>query len=133
MVVGIGIDLIEVSRVGRSAERFGERFLHRIYHPRELEQTRGTRVQYLAARFAVKEAAFKALGTGWAAGVRWVDVEVQNLTSGKPIIILHGGAADRAKKLGADRFHVSITHTADHAAAVVVLEGTAEAANREGA
>ncbi|MDM7915353.1 MAG: holo-ACP synthase [Candidatus Eisenbacteria bacterium] len=124
MIVGVGIDLIETERVRRSAERFGQRFLSRIYHPRELEQTRGDRVQYLAARFAVKEAVFKALGTGWAAGIRWIDVEVQNLTSGQPILLLHGGAAQRAREMGADRFHVSITHTAGYAAAVAVLETT---------
>jgi len=124
VVLGVGLDLIDVDRIGRSVDRFGDRFLRRIYHPRELEQTRGDRVQYLAARFAVKEAAFKALGTGWAAGVRWVDVEVQNLRSGQPILLLHGQAAARAKWMGADRSHVSITHTAGSAAAVVVLEST---------
>jgi holo-[acyl-carrier protein] synthase len=118
------VDLIEVGRVGHSAERFGDRFLKRIYHPRELEQTRGDRVQYLAARFAVKEALFKALGTGWSRGIRWIDVEVQNLPSGQPFLILHGEAAKRAGEIGADRSHVSITHTAGHAAAVVVLEST---------
>ena len=123
MIVGIGIDLIDVERVGKSAERFGDRFYRRIYHPRELEQTRGNRVQYLAARFAVKEATFKALGTGWARGVRWVDVEVQNLESGKPILILHGEASERARAIGSRESHVSITHTAGQAAAVVLLEG----------
>ncbi len=122
MVVGLGIDLIEVERVGRTVERHGDRFMRRIFHPRELEQSRGDRVQYLAARFAVKEAAFKALGTGWAAGVRWVDVEVQNLASGQPVLLLHGAAAERARGLGAERMHVTITHTAGHAAAVVILE-----------
>jgi len=131
MVVGLGIDLVEVDRVGRSAERFGDRFLRRVFHPRELEQSRGDRVQYLAARFAVKEAAFKALGTGWSAGVRWVDVEVQNLRSGKPILLLHGEAAARAGRLGARRAHVSISHTAAHAAAVVILE-TAEGVDPDG-
>lgn len=125
MILGIGIDLIEVDRVGKSAERFGDRFLRRIYHPRELEQTRGDRVQYLAARFAVKEALFKALGTGWAAGIRWVDVEVENLPSGQPVLKLHGEAAARAETIGAGRMHVSITHTAGYAAAVVVLESAA--------
>jgi holo-[acyl-carrier protein] synthase len=124
VIVGVGFDLVDVARVGRSVERFGDRFLRRIYHPRELEQTRGDRVQYLAARFAVKEAAFKALGTGRAAGVRWVDVEVANLPSGQPILRLHGIAAKRADGIGAERSHVSITHTAGSAAAVVVLEST---------
>ena len=130
MIVGVGIDLIDVARLGRSVERFGERFYRRIYHPRELEQPRGDRVQYLAARFAVKEATFKALGTGWSRGVRWIDVEVQNLTSGQPILLLHGEAAERARAIGADRSHVSITHTAGQAAAVVFLEGTTKAEQR---
>jgi holo-[acyl-carrier protein] synthase len=124
MVVGVGMDLIEVERVGESARRFGDRFLRRIYHPRELEQTRGTRVQYLAARFAVKEALMKALGTGFSAGVRWVDIEVQNLASGQPILVLHGRTAEIARSKGADQSHVSITHTAGHAAALVVLESS---------
>lgn len=126
MIVGIGIDLIEVARVARSAEKHGDRFLRRIYHPGEIEQNRGDRTQYLAARFAVKEATFKALGTGWARGIRWIDVEVQNLASGQPILLLHGEAAEQARRLGADRSHVTITHTSGHAAAVVILEGTGE-------
>ncbi len=126
MIVGIGIDLIEVSRVARTAERHGDRFLRRIYHPNEIEQNRGDRMQYLAARFAVKEALFKALGTGWARGIRWVDAEVQNLASGQPILRLHGEAAEQARRLGADRSHVTITHTSDHAAAVVILESVGE-------
>jgi holo-[acyl-carrier protein] synthase len=124
MVVGVGLDLIEVERVAEATRRFGDRFLRRIYHPLELEQTRGTRVQYLAARFAVKEALMKALGTGFGAGVRWVDIEVQNLASGQPILVLHGRTAEIARSRGADHSHVSITHTAGHAAAVVVLEST---------
>jgi holo-[acyl-carrier protein] synthase len=126
VIVGIGIDLIEVSRVARTAERHGDRFLRRIYHPNEIEQNRGDRMQYLAARFAVKEALFKALGTGWARGIRWVDVEVQNLASGQPVLILHGEAAEEARRLGADRSHVTITHTSGHAAAVVILESAGE-------
>jgi holo-[acyl-carrier protein] synthase len=128
VVVGLGLDLVEVDRVGRATDRFGDRFLRRIYHPRELEQTRGDRVQYLASRFAVKEALFKALGTGWSRGIRWVDVEVQNLPSGQPVLILHGEAAKRAEELGADRSYVSITHTSGHAAAVVLLEATSREA-----
>ncbi len=126
MIVGLGIDLIEVARVARTAEKHGDRFLRRIYHPMELDSTRGDRMQYLAARFAVKEALFKALGTGWARGIRWVDVEVQNLASGQPILLLHGEAAERARRMGADRSHVTITHTAGHAAAVVILESTTD-------
>jgi holo-[acyl-carrier protein] synthase len=131
MIVGLGMDLIEVSRVARTAEKHGDRFLRRIYHPRELEATRGDRMQYLAARFAVKEAVFKALGTGWARGIRWVDVEVQNLPSGQPILLLHGEAAEQASRLGAVRSLVTITHTSGHAAAVVILESAGDG-TREG-
>ncbi len=122
MIVGLGIDIIEVERVRGVLERHGDRFLRRIYTPREAETVRGNRDQYLAARFAAKEAAFKALGTGWNRGVRWVDVEVENLSSGQPIVHLSGGALERARELGATHSHISITHTADYAAAQVVLE-----------
>lgn len=123
MIQGIGVDLVEVSRVSGVIDRHGERFLRRIYTPMELEKVHGTRAQYLAARFAAKEAAFKALGTGWGAGVRWVDVEVDNLPSGQPILNLHGRARERAEALGADRYHISISHTAEYALAQVILEG----------
>lgn len=114
--------MIEVSRIAEAVERHGDRFLRRIYTPREIESVHGTRNQYLAARFAVKEAAMKALGTGFSGGVRWVDVDVSNLPSGQPVLSLTGQAEARARELGADCYHVSITHTAHHAAAVVVLE-----------
>lgn len=122
MVVGIGIDIIEVARVRGVFERHGDRFLRRIYAPAEIEAERGNRDQYLAARFAAKEAAFKALGTGWSQGVRWADVEVRNLPSGQPVLHLFGGALQRAWDLGATHSHISITHTAEYAAAQVVLE-----------
>lgn len=93
MVVGIGIDIIEVARVRGVFERHGDRFLRRIYAPAEIQAERGNRDQYLAARFAAKEAAFKALGTGWSQGVRWADVEVRNLPSGQPVLHLFGGIA----------------------------------------
>lgn len=122
MICGIGVDIIEVERVRSAIERHGERFLHRIYSAEELAAVHGRRDQYLAARFAAKEAAFKALGTGWTSGVRWVDVEALNLPSGQPILRLSGGARDRALVLGADEYHISITHTAEHALAQVILE-----------
>ena len=122
MISGIGIDIIEVGRVRDVVERHGDRFLRRIYSEAEIAGIHGNREQYLAARFAAKEAAFKALGTGWR-GVRWVEVEVENLPSGQPILKLSGEARRRADDLGATRYHVSLTHTAEYAAAQVVLEG----------
>ena len=126
MIVGIGIDIIEVSRVRGVLERHGDRFLRRIYSPEEIESVRGNRDQYLAARFAAKEAAFKALGTGWNQGVRWVDVQVENLASGQPVVHLSGGALTRAQELGATHSHISITHTAEYAAAQVILARQSE-------
>ena len=123
LVCGIGVDLVEVARISRVVERHGERFLRRIYTPLEMEKVHGSREQYLAARFAAKEAVFKALGTGWGGGVRWVDVEVDNLPSGQPVLALQGLAQARAEALGVKRSHLTISHTAGHAMAQVILEG----------
>jgi holo-[acyl-carrier protein] synthase len=103
-------------------ERHGARFLRRIYTEAEQDAVHGVAEQYWAARFAAKEAAFKALGTGWARGVRWVDVEVGNLPSGQPVLSFHGDAARRAQELAANRAHISISHTARYAVAQVILE-----------
>ncbi|OLD57882.1 MAG: holo-[acyl-carrier-protein] synthase [Acidobacteria bacterium 13_1_20CM_2_57_8] len=124
MITGIGIDVIQNERIRESIERFGDRFLRRIYTEREAEYCRkcANPAIHYAARFAAKEAAFKALGTGWAAGVKWVDVEVERLPSGKPELHLHGEALVRATSMGATRFHVSLTHDQLVSCAVVVLE-----------
>ncbi len=118
--------MIEVARVGEVALRHGDRFLRRIYSEAEILGIHGNREQYLAARFAAKEAAFKALGTGWR-GVRWVEVEVENLPTGQPILKLSGEARAKADALGATHYHISLTHTAEYAAAQVVLERRAAA------
>ena len=122
MIVGIGIDIIEVARVKGVRDRHGDRFLRRIYAPAEIGTIRGNPDQFFAARFAAKEAMFKALGTGWNRGVRWVDVQVENLPSGQPVVHLSGGALERALELGATHSHISISHTVDYAAAQVILE-----------
>ena len=124
MVIGIGIDVIENERIANSLERFAGRFVSRILTPGEAVYCQGAAHPpiHFAARFAAKEAAFKALGTGWARGVRWKDVEVERLSSGQPRLVLHGGALARARELGAGRFHVSLTHDRRVSAAVVVLE-----------
>jgi holo-[acyl-carrier protein] synthase len=123
VVCGIGVDLVEVDRITKALERHGDRFLRRIYSAAEMERVHGNREQFLAARFAAKEAAMKALGTGWGGGVRWVDIEVDNLPSGQPVLALAGGALARAQELGVKRQHLTISHTAGHAMAQVVLEG----------
>lgn len=125
MNIGIGIDVIQNDRIAESLKRFGDRFLNRVYAPAEIEYCEGCARPdiHFAARFAAKEAAFKALGTGWAKGVRWRDIEVRRLPSGQPELLLHGVALERASALGATRFHVSLTHDHTVSAAIVVLEG----------
>ncbi|MBD3236116.1 MAG: holo-[acyl-carrier-protein] synthase [Candidatus Eisenbacteria bacterium] len=122
MIVGIGIDLVRQARVARMLERFGERLLSRVLTARERAALHGPPALFVAARLAAKEAAFKALGTGWAAGVSWGRAEVLNLPSGAPELRLNGAARARMEALGGRRTHVSLTHTREHAAAVVVIE-----------
>jgi holo-[acyl-carrier protein] synthase len=124
MITGIGIDVVQNERIRDSIQRFGDRFLNRIYTEGEMEYCKRCaqpEIHY-AARFAAKEAAFKALGTGWTAGVKWKDVEVVRLPSGKPELHLHGEALKHAMAAGAERFHVSLTHDQLISSAVVILE-----------
>lgn len=114
----VGIDIIEIERVGQVLAKHGQRFLERVYTPRERERY-GTRVQELAARFAAKEATMKALGTG-IRGVRWRDIEVLPNRRGKPILILHETARRRAELLGLTHFSVSLTHSRGDAMAIVI-------------
>jgi holo-[acyl-carrier protein] synthase len=116
--IAIGVDLIEIGRIQRSLDDFGERFLNRIYTERERERYRD-RISELAARFAAKEATSKALGTG-IRGIRWREMEVLPNRRGKPVLILHGQAAERAKLLGFTDFSVSLTHSRTDAMAFVV-------------
>lgn len=116
--VAVGIDIIEIARIARTYNDFGERFLARVFTERERERYRG-RVNELAARFAAKEATSKALGTG-IVGIRWREMEVLPNRRGKPILILHGQAAERARKLGLTHFSVSLTHSRTDAMAFVV-------------
>jgi holo-[acyl-carrier protein] synthase len=125
MVVGVGIDVIQNERIRESLQKFGPRFINRIYTEIETSYCNNCvdPAIHFAARFAAKEAAFKALGTGWAAGVKWKDIEVQRLASGKPELHLYGEALVRATEMGATRFHVSLTHDQLVSCAVVLLEG----------
>jgi holo-[acyl-carrier protein] synthase len=124
MIVGTGIDIAEVPRIGRSVERFGERFLQRIFTAGEIRycDSKANRVERYAARFAAKEAAMKALGTGWNHGVRWVDCEVVRMPGGRPAMTFHGKAAEFAAKLGVRNAALSLSHTAEQAIAQVILE-----------
>jgi holo-[acyl-carrier protein] synthase len=116
----IGIDMIETARVAQSIHRYGERFLKRVYTEQELAYC-GQRVASLAARWAAKEAAAKALGTGIGM-VSWREIEIVNDENQRPALQLHGTAASLAAQLGLSRFAVSLSHTKDHAIAVVVGE-----------
>src|SRR5689334_25082550 len=102
MIVGTGVDLAEVPRIQASIERYGARFLERVYTPGEIAyvERKANRFERYAGRFAAKEAGMKAIGTGWKRGVRWQDFEVANLPSGKPTLRLHGEAARVAESLG---------------------------------
>jgi holo-[acyl-carrier protein] synthase len=124
MIKGLGIDTIELSRIARVYERYGERFLNRIYGPEERVYALryADPVPRLAARFAAKEACMKALGTGWNFGVRWRDIAVVNERGGKPMLTLEGKAKDFFTTLGGERIHLSITHGKEHATAVVIFE-----------
>ncbi len=125
MIVGLGIDLIELIRVRGAVEHFGDRFLRRVYTDEEIAYCRGKAdpVPSLAGRFAVKEAAMKALGTGYARGVWFRSIEVARKPAEAPGVVFHGGARTRADDMGVTNIFVSLTHEKGMAAAVVVLEG----------
>jgi len=124
MIVGIGIDLVSIERIGSLRRRHGDRFLRRVFTDRELQDhgIEAARDERLAARFAAKEATMKALGTGWAAGVGFRQIEVSDLPSGQPVAELRGDAAERARRLGVDRVLISMSNERDWAVAVAVLE-----------
>jgi len=124
MIVGTGVDIAEVSRIRESIERFGDRFLHRIFTDGEISycEQKASRFESYAARFAAKEAGMKALGTGWSHGIRWRDIEVVRLKGQRPTLQFHGEAAAIAAKLGTKNIALSITHTSEQALAHVILE-----------
>jgi holo-[acyl-carrier protein] synthase len=124
VIVGTGVDLAEVPRIKASIERFGEKFIRRIYTAAEIAyvERKANKFERYAARFAAKEAGMKAIGTGWRRGVTWQDFEVANLPSGKPTLRFHGVAARFAAALGVKNVSLSITHTAELGMAHVILE-----------
>jgi holo-[acyl-carrier protein] synthase len=124
MVVGVGTDLIEIARIAQSVDRFGDRFLQRIYTAQEIAycQRKKSSAESLAARFAAKEAAAKALGTGINHGIGWLDLEVGREPSGKPTLQLSGRAAQRARQLGVATINLSLTHSKEIAMAFVIME-----------
>jgi holo-[acyl-carrier protein] synthase len=124
MIVGTGVDIAETVRIDQVLHRHGERFAGRVFTPEEIAYCDKfkNRAERYAARFAAKEAAFKALGTGWGNGVRWLDVEVIHQPSGKPELVLRGRAEELARELRVTRTSVSISHADHYVVAQVIFE-----------
>ncbi len=124
-VIGIGTDIIEVERIEEMIERHDDTFLQRVYTPAEIEycSDRKAAAQHYAGRWAAKEAGLKALGTGWARGLKWTDIEVSNEPGGRPLLTLHGAALDYATRLGIREMKISISHCKTYAVAYVVAVG----------
>jgi len=125
MILGTGIDIIEVKRIAASYEKFGERFVNRILLPDEIAYCRSHKdpAPFLAARFAAKEAISKAFGTGIGAALGWQDMEIRRKESGEPYVVLHGKGEELFKAHKAKRLLVSLSHTQNYAAVTAILEG----------
>lgn len=124
MIYGIGIDLVENNRIEKIIQKWGEKFLFRVFSTREIAYC-GSHAQaaiHYGARFAVKESFLKAIGTGLGRGVKLLEIEVVNEESGQPKLILSGGAKEYLDKAGIEKIHLSITHTKNYASAMVLLE-----------
>lgn len=124
MVLGLGADQIEIARISASIERFGGRFLGRVFTPAEVAycQTKRNAAESFAARFAAKEAGAKALGTGISHGISWPEIEVRREPSGRPTLHWSGRALERAKRIGIRRTSLTLTHSRDLALAIVIVE-----------
>jgi holo-[acyl-carrier protein] synthase len=127
-VIGIGTDIVECLRIAQMIDRHGELFLARVYTPHEIEycSSRKAATQHYAGRWAAKEAVLKALGTGWARGISWRDIEVRNELGGKPSIALSGGAQEAGQRLGIEEMLISISHCRSHATAYALALGEDE-------
>jgi len=124
VIVGLGVDITEVNRIEEAFSRHGQAFLRRVFTAKEIEycERHRNRFERYAGRFAAKEAAMKALGTGWSQGVRWVDIEVARLLTGQPTLKFYGATQEHAKRLGVRHARLSITHSGLTALAQVILE-----------
>ena len=124
-VIGIGVDLVECARIQHSIDRFGDRFLHRVFTDGEIEYSMSMKfpARHLAARFAGKEAVSKAFGTGIGKAMGWRDIDVHKKESGEPFLVLHGGADRLARDRGMKSSWISLSHTDHHAVAMIVIEG----------
>ena len=123
-VLGIGVDLVECARIRHSLDRFGDRFLHRVFTEGEIAYSQSMKfpARHLAARFAAKEAISKAFGTGIGKAMGWKDIDVHKKPSGEPFVVLEGGAKQLAADRGVTKVWITLSHTDHHAMAVIVLE-----------
>ncbi len=124
-LLGLGMDLVEIERIEDSMKKFGQRFLSRIFHPSEVAyaESQARPATHLAARFAAKEAASKAFGTGIGKSLPWLGMEIGRHSSGEPFLRFHASGADLAKTRGVARALVTLSHTRTHSAATVALLG----------
>src|SRR6266567_465189 len=124
-VLGIGVDLVECARIQRSIDRFGDRFLHRVFTDGEIEYSMSMKfpARHLAARFAAKEAVSKAFGTGIGKAMGWRDIDIRKKPSGEPFLVFSGPAQELAAKRGVTGALVTLSHTERHAMACIVLDG----------
>ena len=124
-VVGIGIDLVECARIQHSLDRFGDRFLKRVFTEGEISYATSMKfpARHLAARFAAKEAVSKAFGTGIGHSMGWKDIDVHKKPSGEPFLVLTGGAEKLAQSRGVTKTLITLSHTDQHGMAMIVLEG----------
>ena len=124
MIIGVGIDVVTISRIGRMIERYGDRFLRKVFSDEEIADgaALGARAQFFAGRFAAREAFFKALGTGWGRGLSLREVTVTTAEHGRPVLVLSSRVEEKVRELGASNAHLSITHEGDQAQAIVILD-----------
>jgi holo-[acyl-carrier protein] synthase len=124
-ILGIGTDIIECPRIGKMIEQHGELFLRRVYTEREIRycQARKHAIEHFAGRWAAKEAILKAIGTGWSRGISWTDMEVRNVASGQPQVLLRGGAREASLKRGIGNILISISHCRTYATAYALALG----------
>jgi holo-[acyl-carrier protein] synthase len=127
-IIGIGIDLVECARIETSIERFGDRFLQRVFTAGEIAYSQSMKfpARHLAARFAAKEALSKAFGTGIGKSMGWRDLDVQKKESGEPFVVLSGGAEKMANERGVEKIWISLSHTEETGMATIILEGRGE-------
>jgi holo-[acyl-carrier protein] synthase len=124
-VLGIGVDLVECARIQHSIDRFGDRFLHRVFTDGEIEYSMSMKfpARHLAARFAAKEAVSKAFGTGIGKAMGWKNIDVHKKPSGEPFLVFSGPAQELAMQRGVSSALITLSHTEHHAMAMIVLEG----------